>query len=146
MDGWRWAAHALGLVPILTMAGWGRRLPSAWWWLAVAFGVSFLADTVSVLIPGPRGVGHQLVSQTYPLLQAGLFALVLAPRPLAVAVIGQAAIGVANHLILVDDEQHAGQRAQHRRPRVDPRGRCHSDQWQPARRLHRPSLQLRLGG
>lgn len=68
---------AVGLVPLAAVAVHGRRLPSAWWWLGGAFGVSFLAD-----LAGRFGYGN-VASQTYPVLQAGLFAFVLAPRDVA---------------------------------------------------------------
>lgn len=76
----------VGLVPLAAVALHGSRLPSAWWWLAAAFAVSWVAD-----LAGWLG-GFGLASQTYPLLQGALFALVLAPRPVAMAVIGGLAV------------------------------------------------------
>lgn len=82
---------ALGLVPLGAVAVHGRRLSRAWWVFGIAFAVSFGADLAALLIqrftPGPPGFGHQVVSQTYPLLQASLFALILAPQPLAIPII-----------------------------------------------------------
>lgn len=89
----RWlgyAAMATGLLPLVAVA-LRPRAPSAWWWLAGAFAVSFAAD-----LAGLAGYGF-VASQTYPLLQASLFALVLAPRALAGAVIaGLAAVSGAS--------------------------------------------------
>lgn len=81
-------ALAFGLVPLLAVALL-RPKGSAWWWLAVAFGVSFVADLASLWW------GHPLISQTYPVLQAGLFALVIAPRPVAIGTIGLVAVASA---------------------------------------------------
>ena len=80
-----YAAMATGLLPALAVLGASaraRRLPSAWWWLATAFGISFLADVAGLLRLG------FLSSQVYPVLQAGIFLLVLLSRPAAVAAIG----------------------------------------------------------
>ena len=76
-------ATALGLVPLLAVAV-RRPKGSAWWWLAAAFGVSFVADV------GALALGHGLTSQVYPVAQSGIFALVLAPASVAVPVIGLA--------------------------------------------------------
>ena len=68
---------AVGGVPLLTLAALrvaGHRRSAAFWWLAAAFGVSLAADLLTLLWP------HQLIHQTYPVLQAGLFALALLPR------------------------------------------------------------------
>lgn len=81
------AAIALGALPLLALAGMrvaGRRVGSAWWWLAVAFGVSCIADLVDALVPG---VTHPLVSQLYPLSQAAIVLFVLLPTPHAIAVV-----------------------------------------------------------
>ena len=74
-------ALAVGAVPLLAVV-LRRPKGSAWWWLVAAFGVSFVADVAGWL--GFAG----LVSQVYPVAQAGLFALVLAPASVAVPVIG----------------------------------------------------------
>lgn len=82
-------ATLIGLIPLVGVAA--CRAPRSWWWLAAAFGVSFLAD-----LAGAAGYG-MVASQTYPVLQAGLFALVLAPRRTAVGVIaGLAAVSAAS--------------------------------------------------
>lgn len=72
-----YAAMGTGLVPLTALVwlrGRGERRGATWWWLAVAFAVSFLAD-----VAGMVGYGT-LASSTYPLLQAGLCAWVLLPR------------------------------------------------------------------
>ncbi len=78
-------AVTVGIVPALYLAGrWraGHRVGAAWWWLAAAFGVSFVADVASLF------VGHALVSQTYPVSQAALFLAVMLPqRPVVERVI-----------------------------------------------------------
>lgn len=70
-------AHAIGLVPLLWLIGlaWQRdNRDAAYWWLATAFGVSFLADTAAHFVnPGVTG-------NVYPLLQAGLVGCVLLDR------------------------------------------------------------------
>lgn len=81
-------AAALGIVPFLAVA-LARPKGSAWWWLTAAFGVSFVADMASFVWP------HPLASQVYPLLQGGLFALVLAPRPVAIGTIAAVALASA---------------------------------------------------
>ena len=77
-------AAALGAVPLAWLAGMhavGRRVGSAWWWLAAAFGVSLAADALALVL------GHGAVSQVYPLGQAALVLLVILPRPNALAVV-----------------------------------------------------------
>jgi hypothetical protein len=79
------AAHWLGLVPLawLVVARVrGRVIDVSYWWMALAFAVSFVADLA------PHRYAHQL----YPVLQAGLFAIVLAPR----ATIGAVTLLVAS--------------------------------------------------
>ena len=78
-----YAAAFVGLVPFLAVLA-RRPKGSAWWWLAAAFGVSFVADM------GALALGHPLLSQVYPVAQSGIFALVLAPASVAVPVIGLA--------------------------------------------------------
>ncbi len=72
-------ASTIGVVPlahVVGMRGMGRPVDAASWWLALAFGVSFVADAVGLM-------GHgALVSQVYLVTQAALFAAVLIPsRP-----------------------------------------------------------------
>lgn len=80
----RAAAFAIGLIPVaaLGVLAMRRRVGSAWWWMAAGFGVSFVADLLTLVMP------HPLVSQVYPVSQAALFLLVLLPRSQAIAVIG----------------------------------------------------------
>jgi hypothetical protein len=71
-----YGAALLGLVPlgVLAVAAMaGRAVGFRWWTMAAAFGVSVLADAIALVSSPP------LVSQAYPLLQAGLFVAVLAP-------------------------------------------------------------------
>lgn len=90
------ALTLLGLVPLLALA-WlhvrGVKRGAAWWWLAGAFGVSFLADVASLLW------GHPLISQAYPLLQAGLFAAVLVPRAWTTGIVGVFALASGVSLV-----------------------------------------------
>lgn len=66
------AAHWLGLVPVVVVAV--TRAPKAYWWLALALGVSFLADSVAhVLDPF-------WVSRVYVVTQAALVAAVFLSR------------------------------------------------------------------
>ena len=67
---------ALGLVPLAWVA-WHRPRRASWWWMAVAFAVSFAADLATLYWP------HRYVSQVYPVLQAGLFVAILLPRKYA---------------------------------------------------------------
>lgn len=66
------AAHWLGLAPLVLVAA--ARAPKAYWWLALAFGVSFLADSVAHLID------PFWVSRVYPVTQAALVGAVFLPR------------------------------------------------------------------
>ena len=73
------AAHAIGAIPaayLLVLGIGGRTVDAAYWWLALAFGVSFVADWAA------HWVDPALVSQVYLVTQAALFAAVLIPsRP-----------------------------------------------------------------
>lgn len=80
------AAHWLGVVPLLWLVGLalgGQRVRAAEWWLAAAFGVSWLADTVP-----HAGFNPDLAGNLYPMTQAGIVALVLLDRGRAAHVIG----------------------------------------------------------
>jgi hypothetical protein len=62
-------ATAIGAVPISRLGILrfkGKACDRAWWWLACAFLVSWMADNAT------RWTGHPMVSVTYPLLQAGI--------------------------------------------------------------------------
>jgi len=78
-----YAALLLGLVPLawlLSLWRGGRRFPSLWWWVAAAYGVSFLADVLGFAWwRGLRWVDPWLVSGTYPVSQAGILGFVLLP-------------------------------------------------------------------
>ena len=67
----------MGAAPLIWLA-WlhfkGKKLDVAWWWIAGAFFVSWLADTAS------HWTGHPLVSVTYPVTQVGIIGAVFLNR------------------------------------------------------------------
>lgn len=67
------AAAFVGLIPLLWLM-LGPSRDHRWWWMAAGFAVSYLADAVAA-VSAPT-----FVSQLYPVTQAALFVLVLAPR------------------------------------------------------------------
>lgn len=73
-------AYLLGAIPVLWLAGLrlrGRSVDVAYWWLASAFAVSFVADSVArFLTADPRW----LVSLVYPVSQAALVGVVFLAR------------------------------------------------------------------
>jgi hypothetical protein len=75
------SAETLGLVPLGWLAFRRERRPE-WWWIAGAFGVSWLADI------GARLGDPWLVNAVYPVSQAGIIAAVLWPRREAQLAIG----------------------------------------------------------
>lgn len=70
-------AAEMGLVPLVWLV-WlrfrGRQSGIAWWWLATAFVVSWLADTAALW------VNPDLVGNLYPITQAALVGAVLLDR------------------------------------------------------------------
>ena len=86
--------HQLGLLPLAMLAALqlaGRRYDPVYWWLGIAFGVSWLADTAAHWISPP------LVSVVYPVSQASIVVAVLLPRAHAafvLAIVVLVAIGV----------------------------------------------------
>lgn len=74
-------AYLIGLAPLawLGVLTWRRSDPPdpSCWWLALAFAVSFLADTASRFLPA---ADRFTVSLLYPLTQAGLVGLVFLSR------------------------------------------------------------------
>jgi hypothetical protein len=81
-------AHHMALLPLATLAVIrlrGHRRDVAWWWLAVAFGVSWIADSVAHLIPMDD---RAIVSLVYPISQASLMAAVLLSRANALVFVG----------------------------------------------------------
>lgn len=76
-----WSAASLGLIPLLWLAGTGKH-DRAWWWLAGAFGISFLADLSA------QWVNPFTVSIVYPVSQSALIVAVLAERRDAFAFLG----------------------------------------------------------
>lgn len=74
------AAMAVGLVPLAWIAllrARGVRRAPAWWLMAAAFAVSFVADLSSL------AWGHPMVSQVYLVTQGALFGYALAPAKVA---------------------------------------------------------------
>lgn len=70
-------AHHMALIPLAWLAGLrarGRRRDAAWWWLAGAFAVSWLADTAA------HWVDPWLIGLVYPVSQSALVAAVLLDR------------------------------------------------------------------
>lgn len=64
----------MALIPLLWLALRGERR-AEWWWLAGAFGVSWLADTTALWWANPW-----LVNAVYPVSQAGIVGAVLLAR------------------------------------------------------------------
>lgn len=67
-------AHTLGAVPLLwlyVLVLLGKHRGAEWWWLATAFGVSWLADTAA------HWANPLLPSAVYPVSQVGLIGAVL---------------------------------------------------------------------
>ena len=90
-------AHQMALVPLAFLL-WRRfrgvSVDGAWWALASAFAVSWVADTVSDTLPEPS---RWIVSLAYPIVQAAIVGAVLLPREFAiflVAVLASAATAV----------------------------------------------------
>lgn len=85
-------AHAMGIVPLfwcVALTATGRRLSGLHWWLALAFGVSWVADWATHWY-SPVSVGI-----VYPLVQSGMILVVLAPTARAglLTTIGLATLG-----------------------------------------------------
>lgn len=67
-------AHIQGIVPVLYVAmrdRQGYKTGAEWWWMGVAFSVSFVADSAA------HWVSPLLVSLVYPLSQAALFGAIV---------------------------------------------------------------------
>jgi hypothetical protein len=76
-------AHWMGLVPLTWLAIEGARGQSraaVWWWLAGAFGVSWVADTAAHFIPQ---ADSPAITVIYPVSQAAIIGAVLLSRRLA---------------------------------------------------------------
>lgn len=77
-------ASLVGIVPLgyMAMREWrtGVAVDDGWWWIAVAFGVSFVADAIGPTLPAWL---TPLVTLTYPIPQAGIIAAVLLPKSMA---------------------------------------------------------------
>jgi hypothetical protein len=69
-------AHWLGLVPLAFLLGLhlaGKDRHAGWWWMAVALGVSWVADTAA------HWLDPWIVSATYPVSQAAIMGRVILP-------------------------------------------------------------------
>lgn len=70
-------AHQMALLPLLSLwLLWGAKQDRnvAWWWVAMAFAVSWVADSASHLLP------PWVISLAYPVTQAALVGAVLLER------------------------------------------------------------------
>ncbi len=67
----------MALVPLVWLT-LRRERRGFWWWLAAAFAVSWIPDTLADM-----GVSPWWMSAVYPISQAGLFVIILAPIPAA---------------------------------------------------------------
>lgn len=90
-------AHQMALVPLAFLL-WrrlrGASVDGAWWALASAFAISWVADTVSDMLPAQS---QWTVSLAYPIVQSAIVGAVLLPREFAiflVAILSSAAIAV----------------------------------------------------
>lgn len=87
----------IGLIPLICLATlwWnGEQRDAAYWWLAVAFGVSWLADMAALVID------PFTVSLVYPISQTGLIAAVfLSKRGARILVLGLLGIGAVAAMI-----------------------------------------------
>lgn len=75
----------MALVPLLWLVGLhhaGRGRGVEWWWLAAAYGISWVADWVA------HRYGGFPISPLYLVTQTGIFALVLLPRRQALWFLG----------------------------------------------------------
>lgn len=72
-------ATGIGIVPLVWLVSTGKHA-AEWWWLGLAFGVSFLADL------GAHPVSPWVMSVAYPVSQAALVMAVFLPRRDAQAV------------------------------------------------------------
>src|SRR4051812_12337937 len=81
-------AHQMALVPLVWLALRrlrGNQVDAAWWWLAAAFAVSWVADGVSGLLPERN---RWIVSLVYPIVQTAIVAIVLIAREYAILFVG----------------------------------------------------------
>lgn len=70
-------AHQMGAVPLVWLA-WlhfrGEQRDVAWWWLAGAFFISWIADSIAHVVQAP------LIGMAYPVTQGGIVAAVFLSR------------------------------------------------------------------
>jgi len=81
-------AHYMALVPLAVLGGLharGRERDAAWWWMACAFAISWVADSVaSQLVP----VHRWAVTLVYPIVQSAMIGVVLLSRRAAFVLLG----------------------------------------------------------
>lgn len=92
---WSWnaawigeVAHWIALIPLAFLLWRSARhqySDAAWWWLAVAFAVSWIADTAADALPRSHG---WIPSLLYPVTQTALVGAVLLPRRRAWMLLG----------------------------------------------------------
>lgn len=81
-------AHQMALLPLVwlaCLAHIGKSRNAAWWWLATALAISWLADLAGDLLPASFSWVPVLV---YPVLQASLIGAVFLPRKQAISLLG----------------------------------------------------------
>ncbi len=81
-------AHQMALLPLATlglMRAGGTRRDAAWWWIALAFAISWIADGIADVVAMTDRV---IVSLVYPISQAALIAAVIMSRSGALVFIG----------------------------------------------------------
>lgn len=83
IPGTMYAAALLGLVPLVC----ATRAPLAYRWLAVAFGISFLADAATLVTVALHTHEPWWVSRIYPVSQAALACAVFLPRREAIGML-----------------------------------------------------------
>jgi hypothetical protein len=74
-------AHQMAVIPLAFLGCLqvrGQRRDAAWWWLAGAFFVSWIADTAGDFLPQND---RWIPSMVYPVSQSALIGAVLLPRP-----------------------------------------------------------------
>ena len=81
------ASHLVGIIPLawlvaITLAGKARG--AMWWWIAVGYGVSYLADSIAHAHPHLADV----MGNTYPIMQAALIVGALVSAKEAALVLG----------------------------------------------------------
>jgi hypothetical protein len=82
----------MGLLPIAWLSirrARGQRSAAVWWWVAGAFGISWIADLIAQFLPTQD---RWAVSLVYPVSQTAIIGAVLLPRRIAQALLGCLAV------------------------------------------------------